>query len=85
MIYMGVAQAATLRAGLLCALPAATPAAIVERASLPSERRVVTTLAHLVETIERESLGSPAVLIVGDVLRGAQALRHTPKRVEAVG
>jgi uroporphyrin-III C-methyltransferase len=83
-VYMGVAQAAAIQAGLLMALPAATPAAIVERASLPGQRRVVTLLGDLVATLEREALGSPAVLIVGDVLHAMRAL-EAPERVEAVG
>jgi uroporphyrin-III C-methyltransferase len=83
-VYMGVAQAAAIQAGLLAALPPATPAAIVERASLPGQRSVATRLGDLVATLEREALGSPAVLIVGDVLHGVRALA-TPEKVEAVG
>ncbi|HEX6363918.1 MAG TPA: uroporphyrinogen-III C-methyltransferase, partial [Albitalea sp.] len=67
-IYMGVAQAARLQAGLLQALPATTPVAVVQHASLPQQREVVTTLGDLVDAIEREGLGSPAVIVVGDVV-----------------
>jgi uroporphyrin-III C-methyltransferase len=77
-IYMGVAQAAALQAGLLRALPAHTPLAIVERARTARQRSAVATLGTLVDTLERERLGSPAVLIVGDVLRGLQALQAEP-------
>ncbi len=77
-VYMGVAQAVALQQGLLRALPAATPAAVVQRASLPGERSCLTTLGALAATIERERLGSPAIVIVGDVLRGAAALRAAP-------
>ena len=72
-IYMGVALLPELQAGLLAALPPATPAAVVQHASLPQQRQVVTTLAGLVAAVEREGLGSPAIIVVGDVLRG---LRH---------
>lgn len=69
-IYMGVSQAARLQAGLLDALPAATPLAIVQHASTAQQRSALTTLGGLLDTLAREGLGSPAVLIVGDVLRG---------------
>ena len=91
-VYMGVAQVDALQRGLLRALPAATPAAVVQHASLPAQRDCVTTLGALGETIAREGLASPAVIIVGDVLRGAAALRrgaadngvgaHDPSRPE---
>ncbi len=73
-VYMGVAEWPQLQEGLLQGLPAATPAAVVQHASLPQQRRVVTTLGDLAATIQREGLGSPAVIIVGDVLQGALAL-----------
>jgi uroporphyrin-III C-methyltransferase len=73
-IYMGVAQAERLQAGLLRTLPAHTPAAAVQHASLPQQRQVVTTLGELPATLREQGIGSPAILIVGDVLRGAAAL-----------
>jgi uroporphyrin-III C-methyltransferase len=73
-IYMGVAEWPQLQDGLLQGLPAHTPAAVVQHASLPQQRRVVTTLGGLAATIQREGLGSPAIIIVGDVLQGALAL-----------
>lgn len=51
-------------------LPADTPVGVIQHASLPQQRHVVTTLDALALAIERECLGSPAVIIVGDVLRG---------------
>ncbi len=79
-VYMGVAQAEALQQGLLRALPAATPAAVVQRASRPDERACTTTLGELAATIERERLESPSVIIVGDVLRGAAQLRRAHGR-----
>ena len=82
-IYMGVAGAVRIQQELLTALPAGTPVAIVERASLPEERRAVTTLGALAQTLEREHLGSPCVIVVGDVLRGVAAASADPARVRA--
>jgi uroporphyrin-III C-methyltransferase len=71
-IYMGVGTVPALQAGLLTALPGHTPAAIVQHASLPQQRSAICTLADLAATIEREGLGSPAIIVVGDVVRGVR-------------
>ena len=46
-----------------------TPAAVIERGTLPGERILGGTLATLPEIAEREGLQSPATLVVGDVVR----------------
>ena len=69
-IYMGVSSAAAIQADLLTGLPASTPVAIVQHASLPHQRHAVTTLGALHATLAREGLGSPSVIVVGDVVRG---------------
>jgi uroporphyrin-III C-methyltransferase len=73
-VYMGVQRLASLREGLLQALPPQTPAALVQSASTPQERRVLSTLGAVVEDARAAGIGSPAVLIVGDVLRGCAAV-----------
>jgi len=82
-IYMGVSTVRSLQAGLLEALPAATPVAVVQHASLPQQRHAVGTLGGLADLVEQHGLGSPAVIVVGDVLRGmhhaaleAQPMKH---------
>ena len=72
-IYMGVSTAARIQQDLLTGLPAATPVAVVQRASLPDQRHAVTTLGELAATIEREGLASPSVIVVGDVVQGVAA------------
>ncbi len=78
-IYMGVSSAESIQAGLLQGLPGATPAAIVQRASLPQQRHAACTLATLVETLRAERLGSPSILVVGDVLQGLLQLQSRPQ------
>ena len=82
-IYMGVSGAARIQQELLTTLPAATPAAVVHKASLADQREALTTLGELQATIQREALASPAVIVVGDVLRGVAALAHSPQRAAA--
>ena len=67
---MGVAGAAPIQAGLLTGLPADTPAAVIQNATLPGQRHTLATLGTLHDAIQREGLASPAVTVVGDVLRG---------------
>ena len=50
---------------------------MVQHAALPNERRVVTALATLAEDVEAAGLGSPAIVIVGDVLKGIAAAAFT--------
>jgi uroporphyrin-III C-methyltransferase len=69
-IYMGVSSAVRIQSELLSGLPADTPVAIVQRASRPDQRHAVTTLGELAATVARESLASPSVIVVGDVVRG---------------
>ncbi|MDB5897115.1 MAG: uroporphyrinogen-III C-methyltransferase [Ramlibacter sp.] len=82
-IYMGVSSAAHIQADLLTSLPAQTPVAIVQRASLPDQRHAVTTLGELAATIEREGLGSPSVIVVGDVVRGVAVAAEAADKVRA--
>lgn len=73
-VYMGVSGAAHIQAELLTGLPAHTPVAVVQHASLPQQRHAVCELQHLHATLQREGLGSPSVIVVGDVMQGLLAL-----------
>lgn len=77
-IYMGISSAATIQAGLLQGLPATTPTAIIQRASLPQQRHAACSLDRLVETLQAERLGSPSILVVGDVISGLARLQQEP-------
>jgi uroporphyrin-III C-methyltransferase len=77
-IYMGVVRCASITARLLDAgLAAGTPAAVIQHASTPLQRSHVTTLEALAADIERLQLGSPAILVIGDVVRAATALSES--------
>ncbi|MEK7344600.1 MAG: uroporphyrinogen-III C-methyltransferase [Pseudomonadota bacterium] len=77
-IYMGVSSLERIRQGLLQGLPAHTPVAIVQRASLPTQREALTTLSELVSTVQREHLQSPSIIVVGDVVQGVRAWVSRP-------
>ena len=71
-IYMGVSGVVRIQSELLTGLPAETPVAVIQNASLPTQRQVVTTLGALARSIETEGMGSPSVMVVGDVIKGVQ-------------
>ncbi len=72
-IYMGISGVAQIQQDLLSGLPANTPVAIIQHASLPQQRHAVTSLGQLTATLASEQLGSPSVIVVGDVVRGIAA------------
>ncbi len=82
-IYMGVSGIEVIAHGLLRGLPSGTPAAVIQHASLPQQRHVGTTLGDLAATIGREGLGSPSVIVVGDVMAGVAAAARQPERRQA--
>jgi uroporphyrin-III C-methyltransferase len=65
-VYMGLSTAARIAERLIAAgRQGSTPVAVVENASLPDERRLLTTLAGLAEAVQ--GLDGPALLIIGEV------------------
>jgi uroporphyrin-III C-methyltransferase len=68
-VYMGKAACRSISEQLIAAgLSAATPAIIVENASLPNERIVRTTLALLEIAAGPAITGGPAVLLIGNAV-----------------
>ena len=74
-VYMGVAMLPVLRAELLRHGRApSTPVAFVENGSRPEQRVLVGTLEDVEDLASREQVGSPALLIVGEVAALAREL-----------
>jgi uroporphyrin-III C-methyltransferase len=83
-VYMGVAGIDHISSGLLAGLPADTPAAVVQHASLPQQRVHHTTLGQLAADVIAFQLASPSVLLIGDVFAASQAL-HAETKISAHG
>jgi uroporphyrinogen III methyltransferase/synthase len=46
-----------------------TPAALIQEGTSPRQRMVRATLATLSREVQRQGLGAPAVIVVGEVVR----------------
>ncbi|MBL8359276.1 MAG: uroporphyrinogen-III C-methyltransferase [Rubrivivax sp.] len=79
-VYMGVARADAIQQALINGGRAGdTPVAVVSAAHTPRQRHALTRLDALTATVEAEALASPALLVIGDVVRAA------PGWAEAIG
>lgn len=80
-IYMGVGTLPTICAQLIAhGLPARTPAALIERATLPGQRTVVGTLQTLPDLSVQHGVRPPALIMIGETVAlqeriGGPALR----------
>ncbi|MDP3604353.1 MAG: SAM-dependent methyltransferase, partial [Polaromonas sp.] len=77
-IYMGVSGAGRIQDELLTGLPASTPVAVIQNATLASQRHITTTLGQLATAIAESRLASPSVIVVGDVVSGIAAAAELP-------
>jgi uroporphyrin-III C-methyltransferase len=74
-IYMGVARVGAIAARMVAAgYPPDTPACAIQNGTREDRREVVSRLADLPDAIARAGVGSPAVLVIGEVVRLAQAV-----------
>ena len=83
-IYMGIANLAQIVAEVLAAgLSPTMPAAAIQHGTLPHQRSVVTTLAELPAAVLAHGIGSPAIVIIGDVVGVASSVSRTSESLEA--
>ena len=76
-IYMGVSGAERIQDELLTGLPASTPVAVIQNASLPTQRHIVVPLGTLASAISASGMASPSVIVVGNVISGLAAATAT--------
>lgn len=69
-VLMGVARLRDSTAAMIAAgRDVACPAAVIERGLLPGQRTTVATLADLADRAAEVGVRSPAVVVIGDVVR----------------
>ena len=80
-IYMGVARCAEIQAALLAGGKAAdTPVAVVQSATSAAQAQLITTLGQLPMALAASGLGSPSIIVIGDVVRCA-AISLSPAEI----
>ncbi|MFT5645289.1 MAG: uroporphyrin-III C-methyltransferase [Janthinobacterium sp.] len=71
-IYMGVSRCREIgRALLEGGKSGATPVAVIGSATGAAQAQLITTLACLADDLAQSGIGSPAIIVVGDVVRCA--------------
>jgi len=74
-VYMGVKNAPKISAGLIAeGVQGSTPVAVVENGTRADERRFYGTVATLATLVKENAVQSPALLIIGDVVKNAADL-----------
>lgn len=84
-IYMGIGRVEKIQRALIAGgLSPDTPAAAIQDACLPTERAMITSLANLASDVQAHNIGSPAILVVGQVVAKAHHLYdRMPRQHEA--
>lgn len=82
-VYMGVAKLADIQIGLLAGgMRGEMPVAMIENASLPEQRECRSSLAAMQLDAAAFALKSPAILVIGEVVRASSSL-SMPQRLHA--
>jgi uroporphyrin-III C-methyltransferase len=75
-IYMGIARLQHVVDELASAgMAPSMPACVIENATLANQREVIGTLGSLAKDVQAKRLGSPAIIVIGEVVRLAAELR----------
>lgn len=72
-IYMGIARCSEIQAALLAGGKSpATPVAVIQSATGEAQAQLMTTLGQLPQALAASQLGSPSIIVIGDVVRCAE-------------
>ncbi|MBI3897181.1 MAG: uroporphyrinogen-III C-methyltransferase [Gammaproteobacteria bacterium] len=83
-IYMGLTHLPQIISALLDAGLAPTlPVAAIQHGTLPQQRSVVSTLANVAAAIEAHGIGSPTIIVVGEVVQLAENSMNHYDKLEA--
>jgi uroporphyrin-III C-methyltransferase len=73
-IYMGIGNLPDIVSELRSAgMAEGTPVAVVQNGTLADERRLVSRLGTVVDDVSKAGIGSPAIIVIGEVVRLAAA------------
>ncbi|MGH2691155.1 MAG: uroporphyrinogen-III C-methyltransferase, partial [Actinomycetota bacterium] len=74
-VLMGLGRLREIAERLVAAgMSPSTPAAVIERATLPEQRVIVSPLRALADRVAEAGVRSPATIVIGEVVRLRQAI-----------
>lgn len=68
-ILMGLAKITDIAQAFKAAGKSDLPVAVIQNATLPEQRETFGTIADIAEKVEKAGIGSPAVIVIGEVVR----------------
>lgn len=68
-VLMGLTKIAEIAAAFIAAGKGDLPVAVIQDASLPQQREVFGAVANIESEIQKQGIGSPAVIVLGEVVR----------------
>ena len=83
-VYMGIATLGEIVAGLRAGgMASDTPAAAIQDGTTPHAKQAVATLDMLADAVARAGIGSPAILVIGEVVRLAALAAEAERQCAA--
>ncbi|MEO6421575.1 MAG: uroporphyrinogen-III C-methyltransferase [Candidatus Nitrotoga sp.] len=83
-IYMGMSNLGHIVQQLMAnGLSADIPAAAIQNGTLPNQQQVVATLGQLESLVVAEKMASPAIVVIGEVVRFAEIAEQVSQRLAA--
>ncbi len=73
-VLMGIQKLAEIVAQFKALGKENTPIAIIQNGATPQEKVVVATIEEIITEAQRENIGSPAVMVIGEVVREKLAM-----------
>jgi len=67
-VLMGLNKIAEIAAVFTAARKPELPVAVIQNATLPDQREVIGTVSNIVALLEKNGIGSPAVIVLGDTV-----------------
>jgi uroporphyrin-III C-methyltransferase len=85
-IYMGISNSELIERELLAGgMSATTPVAVIQHASRPEQRELITTLSGMATAIRNSGIGSPGIIVVGETVRYANVASEEAAMPAAAG
>ena len=80
-IYMGISNLAQITQQLIFhGMSAALPAAVIQHGTLPQQRQLLAPLGQLANRVAAAGIGSPAIVVIGEVVRFAEMAQQALQR-----